>query len=39
MKSTKLIGLLVILFASFIGCSAAPDRILLKEEAIIIAVT
>jgi hypothetical protein len=32
MKSRKLIGSLVILFASFIGCTAAPDRILLKEE-------
>jgi hypothetical protein len=32
MKSTKLIGSPVILFASFVGCTAAPDRILLKEE-------
>ena len=31
MKSTKLIGSLVILFA-FVGCTAAPDRILLKEQ-------
>ncbi len=32
MKSTKLIGSLIILFASFVGCTAAPDRILLKEQ-------
>ena len=32
MKSTKLIGSLVILIASFVGCTAAPDRILLKEQ-------
>jgi hypothetical protein len=32
MKSTKLVGSLVILFASFVGCTAAPDRILLKER-------
>jgi hypothetical protein len=28
----KLIGLLVILISSFIGCTAEPDRILLKER-------
>ena len=32
MKSTKSIGPLVILFSSFLGCTAAPDRILLKER-------
>ena len=32
MKSTKLMGSVVILFASFVGCTAAPDRILLKER-------
>jgi hypothetical protein len=32
MKSMKLMGSLAILFASLAGCTAAPDRILLKEQ-------
>jgi hypothetical protein len=32
MKSTKLIGSLIVLFVSVVGCSAAPDRVLLKER-------
>ena len=33
MKVTKVIGLLAILFASLVGCTATPDRVLFREYA------
>jgi hypothetical protein len=32
MKSTKLMGSLIILFVAIVGCTGAGDRILLKER-------